>query len=69
MMLKLESEEMLSRRGVFSLLGLGAVLGLAVPTTVLLTTSEAEAETVGMERRENRRGNRQQRRQDRRSGY
>jgi hypothetical protein len=40
-----------------------------VPTTVLLTTSEAEAQTVGMERRENRRGNRQQRRQDRRSGY
>jgi len=36
---------------------------------VLLTTSEAEAQTVGMERRENRRGNRQQRRQDRRSGY
>jgi len=68
-MLKLESEEKVSRRGVFSLLGLGAVLGLAVPTTVLLTTSEAEAETVGMERRENRRGNRQQRRQDRRSGY
>jgi hypothetical protein len=69
MMLKLESEEKVSRRGVFSLLGLGAVLGLAVPTTVLLTTSEAEAQTVGMERRENRRGNRQQRRQDRRSGY
>ena len=68
-MLKLESEEKVSRRGIFSLLGLGAVLGVAVPTTVLLTTSEAEAETVGMERRENRRGNRQQRRQDRRSGY
>ena len=68
-MLKLESEEKVSRRGVFSLLGLGAVLGLAVPTTVVLTTSEAEAQTVGMERRENRRGNRQQRRQDRRSGY
>jgi hypothetical protein len=69
MMLKLESEEKVSRRGIFSLLGLGAVVGIAVPTTVLLTTSEAEAETVGMERRENRRGNRQQRRQDRRSGY
>ena len=68
-MWKLESEEKVSRRGIFSLLGLGAVLGVAVPTTVLLTTSEAEAETVGMERRENRRGNRQQRRQDRRSGY
>ena len=68
-MWKLESEEKVSRRGIFSLLGLGAVLGVAVPTTVLLTTSEAEAQTVGMERRENRRGNRQQRRQDRRSGY
>jgi hypothetical protein len=68
-MWKLESEEKVSRRGIFSLLGLGAVLGVAVPTTVLLTTSEAEAETVGMERRENRRGNRQQRRQDRRSHY
>jgi hypothetical protein len=68
-MWKLESEEKLSRRGVFSLLGLAAALGVAVPTTVLLTTSEAEAQTVGMERRENRRGNRQQRRQDRRSHY
>ena len=63
------TSEMISRRGAFSLLGLGAALGFAVPTTVLLTTSEAEAQTVGMERRENRRGNRQQRRQDRRSGY
>jgi hypothetical protein len=69
MMLKLESEEMVSRRRVFSLVGLGALLGLALPATVLLTTSEADAQTVGMERRENRRGNRQQRRQDRRSGY
>ena len=68
-MLKLESEEMVSRRRVFSLVGLGALLGLALPATVLLTTSEADAQTVGMERRENRRGNRQQRRQDRRSGY
>ena len=68
-MWKLESEEKVSRRGIFSLLGLGAVLGVAVPTTVLLTTSEAEAQTVGLARRENRRGNRQQRRQDRRSHY
>ena len=68
-MLKLESEEMVSRRRVFSLVGLAALLGLALPATVLLTTSEADAQTVGMERRENRRGNRQQRRQDRRSGY
>ena len=66
-MLKLESEEMVSRRGVFSLLGLAAALGVAVPTTVLLTTSEAEAQTVGMERRENRRAGRQDRREDRRT--
>jgi len=65
-MLKLESEEMVSRRGIFSLLGLGAVLGLAVPTTVLMT-SEAEAQTVGMERRENRRAGRQERRVERRT--
>ena len=60
------TSEMISRRGAFSLLGLGAVLGVAVPTTVL-TTSEAEAQTVGMERRENRRAGRQDRREDRRT--
>ena len=36
--------EQLSRRGVFSLLGLGAALGLAVPTTMLME-SDAEAQT------------------------
>jgi hypothetical protein len=36
------SEKMISRRGVFTLLGLAA-LGFALPTTVL-TTSEAEAQ-------------------------
>jgi hypothetical protein len=60
------TSEMISRRGAFSLLGLGAALGLAVPTTVL-TMSEAEAQTVGMERREERRAGRQERRQDRRT--
>ena len=48
------TSEMISRRGAFSLLGLGAALGFAVPTTVL-TMSNAEAQTVGMERREDRR--------------
>jgi len=33
----------------------------------VLTTSEAEAQTVGMERRENRRAGRQDRREDRRT--
>ena len=52
--------EMISRRGAFSLFGLGAALGLTVPT--LLTMSEAEAQTAGVERREDRRANRQDRR-------
>ena len=37
------SEKLISRRGAFSLLGLGAALGLAVPTT-MLTESDAEAQ-------------------------
>ena len=60
------TSEKISRRGAFSLLGLGAALGFAVPTTVL-TMSEAEAQTVGMERRENRRAGRQERRVERRT--
>ena len=60
------TSEMISRRGAFSLLGLGAALSFAVPTTVL-TMSEAEAQTVGMERRENRRAGRQERRVERRT--
>ena len=59
--------EMISRRKVFSLLGLAAALGLAVPTTVL-TVSDAEAQTVGMERRAARRAGRHERRQERRTG-
>jgi hypothetical protein len=37
------SEKQISRRGVFSLLGLAATVGLGVPTT-MLTMSEAEAQ-------------------------
>ena len=51
----------MTRRAAFSLLGLAAALGVAVPTTVL-TVSDAEAQTAGMERREDRRANRQDRR-------
>jgi hypothetical protein len=58
--------EMISRRETFSLLGLAAALGLAVPATVL-TASNAKAQTEGMERRQDRRANRQQNRQDRRT--
>ena len=56
----------ISRRGVFSLLGLGAVLGLAAPTAMLVT-SDAQAQTVGMERRQERRTGRHERRTDRRT--
>jgi hypothetical protein len=59
--------EMMSRRRVFSLLGLAAALGFAAPTTVL-TVSDAEAQTVGMERRQQRRTGRTERRQERRTG-
>jgi hypothetical protein len=38
------SEKLVSRRGAISLLGLGAALGFAVPTT-MLTESDAEAQT------------------------
>jgi len=61
---KIESE-MLSRRKAFSLLGLAAALGLAVPPTVLMM-SDADAETVGMERRHERREHRRERRHERR---
>jgi hypothetical protein len=37
------SEKLISRRGAFSLLGLGAALGFAVPTTMLME-SDAEAQ-------------------------
>ena len=37
------SQQLMSRRGAFSLLGLAAALGFAVPTT-MLTESDAEAQ-------------------------
>ncbi len=61
---KIESE-MISRRKAFSLLGLAAALGLAVPPTVLMV-SDADAETAGMERRHERREHRRERRHERR---
>jgi hypothetical protein len=59
--------EMVSRRRAFSLLGLAIALGFAVPP-VVLTASDAEAETVGMERRQARRAGRHERRTERRTG-
>ena len=61
---KIESA-MLSRRRALWILGVGAPFGLGMPAAVL-TASEAEAQTPGMERRQDRRENRQGRREDRR---
>jgi len=73
------SEKRISRRGAFSLLGLAAVFGLAVPTSVL-TTSDAEAQvqptapvpsapaSSGTEQRQERRTGRTERRAERRTG-
>jgi hypothetical protein len=69
--------EMISRREAFSLLGLTAALGFAVPIT-LLTGSDAEAQapasapaptggTLGMQRRHARRVARHERREARRA--
>ena len=59
--------ELISRRTAFSLLGLTAALGFAVPASVL-TVSDAEAQTSGMERRHERRTGRHERRDERRTG-
>ncbi len=56
--------QVISRRRAISLLGLGAALSFAVPT--VLTASDAEAQTEGMERREERRKHRRERREERR---
>jgi hypothetical protein len=61
------TSELISRRTAFSLLGLTAALGFAVPATVL-TVSDAEAQTAGMERRGERREGRHERRDTRREG-
>jgi hypothetical protein len=59
--------EMISRRKALSLMGLAAAFGLAAAPTVL-TVSDAEAQTVGMERRQERRAGRHERREARRTG-
>ena len=58
--------EMISRRRALSLLGLPVALGVAAP--IVLTSSDAEAETAGMQNRQQRRTNRQENRQQRRTG-
>jgi hypothetical protein len=59
--------EMISRRKALSMMGLAAAFGLAAAPTVL-TVSDAEAQTVGMECREARRAGRHERREVRRTG-
>jgi hypothetical protein len=59
--------EQLTRRGMFSLLGLVTASILAVPAAAL-TSSDAEAQTVGMQRRHDRRVGRHDRREERRTG-
>ena len=59
--------ERVDRREALSLLGWIAVLGLTASGTVLLGT-DAPAQTIGMERRQERRGARHERRQERRTG-
>ena len=53
-----------SRRKALALFGIGAVFGLGGAS--LGTASDAEALTIGMERRQDRRVNRRDRREDRR---
>ena len=78
------SEKRISRRGAFSLLGLAAALGFAMPPTGLMTSdADAQAQpitpapiapapatpaTSGMERRQERRTGRTERRAERRTG-
>jgi hypothetical protein len=57
--------DVISRRKVLSFMGLAAAFA-AAPT--VLAVSDAEAQTVGMERRQQRREGRHQRRDDRRTG-
>ena len=59
--------EAISRRRAFWILGLGAAFGMGMPVAVL-TASDAEAQTPGMERRQDRRDDRRDRRDDRRTG-
>jgi hypothetical protein len=59
--------QMISRRTAFWILGAGAAFGMGTPAAVL-TASEAEAQTPGTERRQERRTGRTERRQERRTG-
>jgi hypothetical protein len=64
-MTEITQPEAMSRRKALALVGLGAALGLVASS---VSVSDAEAQTVGMDRRQDRRGGRHDRRQDRRTG-
>jgi hypothetical protein len=66
-MSEITKSEAISRRRALSLFGKGAALGVAAFSTAL-TASDAEAQTVGMERRHERRTGRHERRETRRTG-
>jgi hypothetical protein len=57
--------DIISRRRAVWMLGVAAAFGMAMPA-VVLTASEADAQTAGIERRQGRRENRRDRREDRR---
>jgi hypothetical protein len=59
--------EAISRRRALSLFGKAAAVPV-MTAMAALTVSDAEAQTVGMERRQDRRAGRQDRRDDRRTG-
>ena len=60
--------EMISRRSAFSLFGKAAIFAIAASSATVLVISDAEAQTVGMERRHERRTGRHERREARRTG-
>ena len=57
----------ISRRSVFSFFGKAAAFAIAASATAL-ATSDAEAQTIGMTRRQERRHGRHERREERRTG-
>jgi hypothetical protein len=59
--------EAISRRRAFSLIGKVAAFAVAASTSAM-TVSDAEAQTAGMVRRQERRTGRHERREDRRTG-
>ena len=66
-MSEISKSEAISRRSALSLFGKVAAFAAAASTTAL-TVSDAEAQTAGMERRQDRRTGRHERREDRRTG-